>query len=37
VRSKIESRFAKCKKEEIEKLLRDLDISTLTVKDKADI
>ena len=37
VRSKIEFRFAKSKKEEIEKLLRDLDISTLTVKDKADI
>lgn len=37
VRSKVEFRFAKSKKEEIEKLLRDLNISTLTVKDKSDI
>jgi len=37
VKSKIEFRFAKSKKDEIEKLLRDLSISTLAVKDKADI
>jgi len=37
VKSKIEFRFAKSKKEEIEKLLSDLSINTLTVKDKGDI
>lgn len=37
IKSKIEFRFAKSKKEEIEKLLRDLAITTLIVKDKADV
>lgn len=37
VKSKIEFRFSKSKKDEIENLLADLNLNTLTVKDKADI
>lgn len=37
IKSKIEFRFAKSKKEEIEKLLSELNITGLKVKDKADI
>lgn len=36
-KSKIEFRFAKAKKEDVESLLRDLNITSLNVKDKADI
>lgn len=36
-KSKVEFRFARSKKEEIEKLLADLNLSRLIVKDKADI
>lgn len=35
--SKIELRFAKAKKEDVEKLLKVLNITSLRVKDKADI
>jgi len=36
-KSKIEFRFARAKKEDVENLLRDLNIASLSVKDKADI
>lgn len=36
-KSKIEFRFAKAKKEDVEKLLKVLNITSLSVKDKADI
>jgi hypothetical protein len=36
-KSKIEFRFARAKKEDVENLLRDLNITSLSVKDKADI
>jgi len=37
MKNKLEFRFSKAKKEEIEMLLKYLNISTLTVKDKADV
>jgi len=37
IKTKIEFRFSQSKKEEIEKLLNDLDIHNLKVKDKSDI
>jgi hypothetical protein len=36
-KNKIEFRFARAKKEDVENLLRDLNITSLSVKDKADI
>lgn len=36
-KSKIEFRFAKAKKEDVEKLLKVLNITSLRVKNKADI
>lgn len=37
LKSKIELRFAKAKKEDVEELLKGLNITSLRVKDKADI
>ena len=36
-KSKMEFRFARARKEDVENLLRDLNITSLSVKDKADI
>jgi len=36
-RSKIEIRFSRAKKEDLEKLLKDLDITSLAIKEKSDI